>query len=115
MAPKIKNPSNDFDPDHMFKSIQENVDKLSSDLRQPDKFAQIFCEAAKSQKSIDAALKAVLIDLLQKDSEAQEVVTSLIEKADRNFVRLLNGKIGWAIGTITLLFVEALIFKFLKW
>lgn len=109
MPPKI----NDFGKESLFKDIVEDVAKLTSDIRQPDKFAQIFCEAAKTQKSIDCTLREVVVSLLQKDSGVQQTVTSLVEQVDRSYQRILLGRASFAVWTITILVIEAIIRKFL--
>jgi hypothetical protein len=110
MAPKI----NDFGKELLFKDIAENVAQLSSDLRQPDKFAQIFCEAAKTQKVIDSAIRDVIVNVLQKDTDTQQAIFSIVDKADRTYARLLMGRMGFVIWTIAIIFIEALIHKFFR-
>lgn len=114
MPPKSELLSNDFGKNKFLKSILEDVAKLSNDIRQPDKFAQIFCEAAQTQKSIDYALKHVVVDLLQKDIDAQQTITSIVEKVDRGYERLLLGKAGWAIWVIIGMVVEGIIHSYFK-
>ena len=103
MPPKTDLIANEYGKNKYLKEVIERLDNLSSDLKQPDKFAQIFCEAAKTQKSIDYVLKEAIVDLLAKNSEAQEAVTSIVEKVDRNYQRVLSGKVGIAIWSIILL------------
>jgi len=109
MAPKI----NDFGKESLFKDIVEDVAKLTSDIRQPDKFASIFCEAAKTQKSIDHVLRDAIVDILAKNSEAQQAITLIVEKVDRDYTRVLSGKIAWGIWTITLIVVPTILNYFL--
>lgn len=102
----------------IFKGITEDVAKLTSTITQPDKFASIFCETAKTQKNIDQVLKDIIVDLLAKNSEAQQAIASVVEKVDRNYQRAIEGKIGIAIGaaiwTITLILVEAIIYSYFR-
>jgi len=110
MSPKIDaSKINDFTQSKLVKGFAENLATLESDIRQPDRFAQIFCEAAKTQKSIDCTLRDILINLLQKDSSAQEAITSIVEGVDRSYGRLLMGKAGWAIWAIIGMVIEAVI------
>lgn len=110
MAPK----TNDFGKEELFKDVVEDVANLKSDLRQPDKFAQIFCEAAKSQKNIDSTLKNVLIDILQKDEDAKKSIKSIVESVDRSYWRMFVGKLGFAVWTIIVLIVERMLHHFIK-
>lgn len=77
---------------------KEALRKISASLDQPDKFAEIFCTAAKTQKSIDTVLKDVLRDLLKNDEVSRSVVKDLlreVEKEDwRAFVRKGFGGVG---------------------
>lgn len=114
MPPKSDKISfNDFLDNKIFKDISSDLAKLSSDLRQPDKFAQIFCEAAKTQKNIDHVLKDIIVDLLAKNSEAQEAVTSVIEKVDRSYHRAISGKVAWGVWTVILIVLPSIINYFL--
>ena len=115
MPPKSdKTIFNDFFDNKIFKDISSDLAKLSSDLRQPDKFAQIFCEAAKTQKSIDCALKDVIVELLAKNSEAQQAITAIVESVDRNYTRVLSGKVAWGIWTITIIAIESILHSYFK-
>ena len=114
MPPKNELLSNDFGKNKFLKNILEDVAKLSSDIRQPDKFAQIFCEAAKTQKSIDYAMRDVIVDLLGKDASVQKMVTSIVENLDRNYGRILLGKVGWGIWTIMIMVIEGVILSYFK-
>jgi len=73
-----------------------------------------FVRRAQTQKSIDSALKYVVIDLLQKDIDAQQTITSIVEKVDRGYERLLLGKAGWAIWAIIGMIVEGIIHSYFK-
>lgn len=114
MPPKNESLSNDFGKNKLLKNISENVNKLSNDIRQPDKFAQIFCEAAKTQKNIDYILKEVIVDLLSKNSEAQQAITSIVAKVDRDYTRAFSGKVAWGIWTITIIVIEAILHAYFK-
>lgn len=68
--------NDDFDPN-------EAIRKLSATIEQPDKFAEIFCTAAKTQKNIDTALKDLIKDLLQHDHVARNIIKSIIREVDK--------------------------------
>jgi hypothetical protein len=110
MAPKI----NDFGKEELFKDVVEDVANLKSDLRQPDKFASIFCEAAKTQKSIDSALKDLVTNLLKNDVAVKESVQNIVEDVDRRYGRLLLGKAGWAIWAIIGMAIQGIVSSYFK-
>jgi len=85
--------SDDFDPN-------EAIRKLSATIEQPDKFAEVFCTAAKTQKNIDTALKELIKDLLQHDHSARAIIKSIIREVDkedwRHYAKKI-GLVGWSI------------------
>lgn len=85
-----------------------------NELTKPDRFAQIFCEAAKAHKGIDNVLKDVLIELLKKDIEVQKSIEIIVENVDRGYGRLLLGKAGWAIWAIIGMGIEGIIHSYFK-
>lgn len=94
--------------------MSEDFTKLASDIRQPDKFARIFCEAAKTQKSIHSALGDVVIALLKQNSDAKDAIQAIVKEVDRGYGRFLMGRIGFAIWTIAILLLGELLRYFLK-
>ena len=83
----------DFNPKQAY-------DALSANIEQPERFAQLFCKAAKKQKSIDEVLKNVIRDLLDNDQKTIDRVKRLqrdVDKEDwRNFIKKV-GLVGWSI------------------
>lgn len=76
------------------------IRRLSASLDQPDKFAEIFCSAAKSQKNIDATLKDVMRDLLKSDKDTRDFVKDLLREVEHEDWRLFVKKFGgllWAL------------------
>lgn len=77
---------------------QDAIAELSASLQQPDRFAQIFCEAAKKQKSIDEVLRDIIKNLLKNDSDTQQCLKNLIRDIDKedwtNFLKKI-GLLGW--------------------
>ena len=98
MTPKS---TDDYDP-------LETIKTLSDNLNQPDKFAEIFCSAAKKQKIIDDCLKGIVKNLLESDTETRNHITSIIAEHNKEDFTLWIKKIGIAIGSIILLFVGAI-------
>lgn len=73
---------------------------LAANLEQPDKFAQIFCEAASKQKSIDNVLKDNTKSLIKSDKETRDMLKELlreVNKEDWRFFLNKIGAIGWAV------------------
>ncbi len=94
--------SDDYDP---IQSIQE----LSANLTQPDRFAEIFCAAAKSQKKIDETLKEVIIGLLKKDMDTQEAIKVQVREVNKTDWKNFGGKAGFAIWSIFLIVVTVVV------
>ena len=86
--------------------IDDNADPkdavriLKANLEQPHKFAQIFCEAAKSQKPIEDAIKKVIRKLLKEDKETTESVKKIQRDVNKEDWKLIIGKIGFGSWTI---------------
>lgn len=82
----------DFDPSKILK-------RLAAHIEQPEKFAQIFCDAAKSQKAIDNHLKEVIKEVLIKDPEMISYLKQIardVDKEDWRFCLKKIGLAGWA-------------------
>lgn len=83
----------DWDPKKAF-------DKVSASLEQPDKFVEIFCKAATSQKSIDKVLTDNFKSLLQHDNDVRYQIKGLFREVDKEDWRSYVRKIGapaWAV------------------
>ena len=79
---------------------RKSIEKLTANLEQPDKFAKIFCEATKTQKTIDDALKVVIKSLIQHDKETRDFIKGILrelEKEDWLFVLKKFGFFGWTV------------------
>jgi hypothetical protein len=69
-------------------------------LNQPDKFAEVFCKAAESQKSIDNALQIIIRNLIQKDRPTRDSIKALIKEYEKEewWVMIRKGfSIGWTL------------------
>ena len=49
-----------------------------------------------------------------QDADAQQSIKVAIEKVDRNYQRMMIGKMGIAIWTVTIIFIEAIVLKYFK-
>lgn len=94
----------DFEYADLIKVIDEN-------LHQPDKFAKLFVEAAKSQKAIDEYIKDILIELIDHDKNLEGALLEKLKKHTTIQLMLLGSKIGIAIWSILLIIITALITK----
>lgn len=96
----------DFDP-------QKEIGDLSATLNQPDKFAAIFCTAAKSQKVIDELLHTLIKGLLQSDNEIKIYFKNIIREYEKEEWKLMiKGWFGIA-GAIALVAIGSLLDHFL--
>jgi DNA-binding ferritin-like protein len=79
---------------------QKSIEKLTANLEQPDKFAEIFCQAADKQKSIDKVLRDTVRTLIKCDEETRTMMKELlreVEKEDwKHFLKKV-GTSGWAV------------------
>lgn len=82
-----KSNRDNFDPKE---EIQRLRDDLGSTLNQPDKFAEVFVKAAKSQKIIDEALQIVILNLIEKDQLTRDHIKRLAKE---------QGLESWAVIT----------------
>lgn len=95
--------------------LQETKDKLD----RPDKFAEIFCQAAKSQVKIKECLSKIIRELVTKDTAVNQHLNNafkeIIKKDTKAFHSMLWKKIGWIVtvlGSIAVtLFTQFLIKK----
>ena len=90
MAQKDKD---EFDPN-------KEIARISATLAQPEKFAEIFCKAAESQKSIDETLQTIIKKLIQNDSPTRNSIKSLIKEYEKEewWAMIRKGfSIGWTL------------------
>lgn len=92
----------DWDPKKAF-------DKVSASLEQPDKFAEIFCKAASSQKSIDKVLTDNFKSLLQNDNDVRCQIKGLLREVDKEDWRSFIRKIGTPAWAVILVVVGAIL------
>ena len=88
---------------------RKSIEKLTANLEQPDKFAEIFCQAAGKQKAIDEVLQKVIKSLIEKDHSTREMLKVLLREVDREDLRNYVRKIGTPVWTIILLALGAIL------
>lgn len=81
-------PTDDFNPKQAYESLSANIE-------QPDRFAQLFCKAAESQKSIDMTLEKVIKNLLEKDLQTIKRIKQLQREINKEEWSSFIKKIGW--------------------
>lgn len=96
--------SDNFSPEQLLK-------KAIASLEQPDKFAEIFCQAARKQKAIDDVLQEVMRKLIEHDAPIRDALKGLLKEADKEERRSFFRKIRTQAWAILLLVVGA----FLQW
>lgn len=87
-------PVDDFNYNKEVKRLSENID-------QPDKFADLFCQAATKQKSIEKVLKDTTKDLTLNDKDINDHIKKLIIEVNKEDWKIFIKKFGtfiWVIG-----------------
>lgn len=97
----------DFDP-------RGAIDSLRANLEQPDKFSDIFCNAAKTQKSIDNVLKDTIRELLKHDKETLEHVKNVQRQVNKEDIRNIIKQIGWGGWTLITVIITAIITSLIR-
>lgn len=85
--------------------VKSAFNKLSASLEQPDKFAEVFCKAAESQKIIDTILKKNIKEVVKTDKETYDFLKKIARDVDKEDWRSYLSKIGaagWAIALLVL-------------
>jgi hypothetical protein len=94
-------PNDDYDP-------RQSIQELSANLTQPDKFAEIFCNAAKTQKKIDDVIKENIREMLRKDYSVINDVKKIVMDSNKEDRWLIFNKVGLAAWSILLIVITAL-------
>lgn len=79
---------------------REVITDIVAILTQPDKFAEVFCQAAAKQKDIDKVLQTIIRDLIQTDQPTRDSIKDLIKDYEKQEWWMLIkrvGKVGWSI------------------
>lgn len=92
----------DFDP-------KQAIAALLANLEQPDKFAHLFCEAAKKQKAIDDVLKENIRALIKHDIEVINSIKYLQRQVDKEDWKFFLKKMGTSSWAILLLMLGAML------
>jgi rubrerythrin len=98
----MSNQTDDFNPKASF-------EKLQASIEQPDKFAKIFCDAAKTQKTIDDALKEVLRSLIKHDNDTRNSLKDILREVEKEELKSYLKKIGFGGWTILVVIITAIL------
>ncbi len=85
-------------------SDKEVIKKIKDSIEQPDKFAEIFCEAARKQKSIDTTLKNIILHSIKNDSDTRAELKAMIIEIEREEWRAFVRKFGFGIWSVVIFF-----------
>jgi len=86
--------------DYIATKTVATVERLTASLEQPDKFARIFCDAVKTQKTMDDALKDVMRNLMKHDKDARYFIKEIVKEFEKESLWASTKKFGFAIWTL---------------
>ncbi|QQR61107.1 hypothetical protein IPH19_01410 [Candidatus Uhrbacteria bacterium] len=93
-----------------LKTVHDAIDR-------PDKFAELFCQAAKTQTSVKEVLWEQIRSILTTDVEARNALKVIVREVEKEDVRIFGKKIGFGVWTLFTIgmgaFLGALFTKFL--
>lgn len=92
----------DFDPVVEFKAKLDRIDR-------PDKFAEFFCAAAKSQVPIKEAVSDIIKEIICDDKGVKERIKDLLHEIQRDNIRFMLSGFAWLITTAISFVVGALV------
>jgi hypothetical protein len=97
----MNNQGDDYSP-------KQIIQDLAASIQQPDKFAQIFCNAAETQTPIAKILKGKIKELIESDKETIDLIKKYQREIDKEDWRFFMKKIGVAGWSIIMMFIGAL-------
>lgn len=101
-----KNKQDDFDPEKILNALADTIN-------QPHNFAEVFCDAARTQVAIKALFIETIRECLETDIETKKNVKKILTDFNRdywiNFLRIMGG----GAGAIIFLIIGGVITKFL--
>ena len=81
--------NDDFDPQ-----------KAIADLKQPTQFAELFCEAAKTQKIVDNILKDIVITVIKDNKDVAVRIKELMLQIEKENWKIKYSKFLWGFSVI---------------
>lgn len=96
----MTNNNEDFDTLNILKKLDENIN-------QPDKFAEVFCNAASKQLQIRDTLKTIILELAKTNTdfrdELKKICSEILVGSIKNVLKNWWVGIGSILGYILLL------------
>lgn len=93
MSKDKKDSTDNFDPKAAIKEVSDS-------LIQSDKFSTYFVNACKKSKDMDKALRNIIKDLIEKDTETRGIISGMIRKIEKEDWRYFVKKVsivGWTV------------------
>ena len=97
----------DYSPSDEFKAKLDRIDR-------PDKFADFFCEAAKSQVAIKSSLTGIVKEVISDDKNVKEKMKDLMKEIQRDNIRFMLSGITWVLTSAISAAIGAIVMAFVK-
>ncbi len=101
----MENSENDYATNNQLEA------KVSHALS-PTELGKAFGSAAKESKSVDGAIRDILVQLIKSDTDTATAIKSAIEKHNTDNIKILAGKLFTLVVAIISAFVGAAIKSF---
>ncbi len=113
--------ANDFHPDDLVKEHTRNIQELSESIRRlserlgdDDKFVGTFEAVSRKDKRIDLTIKESLRSLIATDVDVSAALEKKIEALDRAWMKFLGKRVGFAVWSVVILLIGALVGHFVN-
>ena len=117
---ELDDPKNDFDAGALLQehhkgisTLEDKVAALEQKLKNPELFAKTLEDAAADSKRLDKLFSKLFCAMMKSDEEVKTALVEKINALDRNQVNAVmkkfGGKIGFAIWSILLIVLTALL------
>jgi hypothetical protein len=95
-------------------SEKEKLDKAHDILQHPDLFAEVFCKVAETQSKVKEIIMAEIRKATENDNDTKKFLKEIIKQVEKEEMWIWGKKIGFAVWTVLILIVGALITKYIK-
>jgi hypothetical protein len=89
-----------FDVDAALKSVKETIE-------QPDKFAEVFCNAAETQTKVKKVIRDEIYKSIDTDADCKDSLKKIIREVEKEAMFFFGKKIGFAAWSIGLIIIGA--------
>jgi len=90
-------------------NAEKSVKDLSDTINQPNKFAELFCNAARTQIVIEEVLKEKIVKLIRSDEETKKLIKEYSHEIDEEDWRSFLKKVGSLTWSIILIILGAIL------